>query len=225
MSDLPPSLRDRVLQAAAMRPAPTRRAFRWRRMGAISATAMILGLIAVSEGVPCEPGIRPDAHVAVAAAFSALIAVIAGAVALLPIRSPLWRPAVRFRMAWAVPVYLVLASFIANLVVPETLRWPVKEVMAHLRCLMASTMIGGAVLALFVRLERGIDPVAPRATGASLGAVAGAWAALVLSIRCPHPDPAHVIATHVLPVAALVVVGAAAGARWIALQWDSSMHA
>ena len=135
MSDLPPSLRDRVLQAAATRPAPTRRAFRWRRMGAMSATATILGIIAVSSGVPSEPGIRPDAHVVVAAAASALIAVIAGAVALLPIRSPLWRPGVRFRLAWAVPLSLVVATFIANIAVPATLRWPVREVMAHLRAL------------------------------------------------------------------------------------------
>ena len=192
-------------------------------MGAMSATATILGIIAVSSGVPSEPGIRPDAHVVVAAAASALIAVIAGAVALLPIRSPLWRPGVRFRLAWAVPLSLVVATFIANIAVPATLRWPVREVMAHLRCLMASAMIGGAVLALFVRLERGIDPVAPRVTGASLGAVAGSWTALVLAIRCPHPDPAHVILTHVFPVAALVAMGAVVGARWIALQWDPSM--
>jgi hypothetical protein len=56
------------------------------------------------------------------------------------------------------------------------------------------------------------DPRHPALTGASLGAAAGAWAALMVELWCPLAEPAHVAVGHVAPLVVLAVFGAAIGA-------------
>ena len=53
-------------------------------------------------------------------------------------------------------------------------------------------------------------PVASRLRGAALGAAAGAWAGLGIFIYCPATEYHHLLVGHVLPIAALTLLGLAA---------------
>ena len=217
---LPPGLRDRVLRAAAQRPSPTRRVFTWRRWAFLLLSFLVLGLVAGSRGLPSVSATRPAIYPILVCTASVVIAIVAAMLALAPTRSPLWRPQVRLRLAFLVPICLSVVVLVANAAAPQTFCLPTLSVRAHLPCLVASFVIGIAVLVFLIVLERRTDPVAPKATGASLGAVAGAWSALVMSMQCPHADPVHVLATHILPVAVMVVMGMAVAPRWIAMRWE-----
>jgi hypothetical protein len=76
-----------------------------------------------------------------------------------------------------------------------------------LRCLVISAIVGLPVLATFtVALRRSI-PTASGLRGAALGTAAGAWAGLSVFIFCPSGDLLHMLVGHVLPIAALTLVG------------------
>lgn len=222
MSDLPPNLRDRVLQAAATRPAPTRTMTNRRRILTLIALGGALGSFAFMRGAPCIAGPRPASHLVVAGLAFAIVALSAAIFVLAPTRSTLGRrPAVRRLFAVAVPLALVIASLIANLSSPSTLHWPSTHIWDHIPCVVMMLVLGGTGLAALIRLERGFETIAPRATGASLGAVAGAWTALVMAIQCTQPDPIHVLVTHIVPVVLLVVLGMELGSRWLVVRWES----
>ncbi len=216
MSELPPSLRERVMQAAATRPAPTRQTTDRRRILSFCAAIVAVGIFAFMNGVPYISARRPVSHLVVGVIAFALIAISSAVFTFRPIPSALGRrPAVRRKLAVAVPIALVLASLVANFSALVTFRWPSTNIWAHIPCAIATMILGGIGLALLVRMERGVETIAPRAKGASLGAVVGAWTALLMAIECPYPDPFHVIITHIVPVALLVVVGMEFGSRWL----------
>lgn len=112
---------------------------------------------------------------------------------------------------------LLLASVAANLASPETISWPSGSLVCHFGCPLLLLMSGG-LLALFALLAlRRADPVTPRVSAAAIGATAGAWASLAVSLQCGFSDPLHVLLTHVLPVAVLMLVTAKLGARFLGL--------
>lgn len=61
-------------------------------------------------------------------------------------------------------------------------------------------------------------PDRPRLVGGALGAVAGAWAAVVAELWCPLAEPGHPAIGHALPLVALVVVGALMGGRLLRMR-------
>jgi hypothetical protein len=73
-------------------------------------------------------------------------------------------------------------------------------------------------LAGFFYLRRASDPMHPAAGGAALGAASGASSGVMVGWWCPITDVAHVISTHVLPVAVLAVVGAITGDRILGMR-------
>jgi multisubunit Na+/H+ antiporter MnhG subunit len=80
-------------------------------------------------------------------------------------------------------------------------------------------MVSGSLLAWCGILTlRRADPVTPRMTAASVGAVAGAWASLAVSLQCALSDPIHTMGTHVLPVGIIMLVAARVGPRWLGLK-------
>jgi len=79
-----------------------------------------------------------------------------------------------------------------------------------LRCLSIATAVGLLVLVTFTAALRRSVPVASRLRGAALGAAAGAWAGLSVFIFCPAIELRHLLVGHVLPIAALTLVGLAA---------------
>jgi hypothetical protein len=78
------------------------------------------------------------------------------------------------------------------------------------RCLAMSAAVGLVVLISFTAALRRSAPVASRLRGAALGAAAGAWAGLSVFIYCPATAYHHLIVGHVLPIAALTLLGLSA---------------
>lgn len=75
------------------------------------------------------------------------------------------------------------------------------------RCLAIAMTVGVLVLACFAVALRRSAPVISWLRGGTLGAAAGAWAGLGIFIFCPSGDPQHLLLGHVLPVAALTLLG------------------
>jgi len=88
-------------------------------------------------------------------------------------------------------------------------------VSASLRCVLATLAMALAPLALLLVGRKGGDPVHPRATGAAIGVVSGAWAAVLIDLHCERVDLVHVTLGHVLPVVVLALVGGAVGGTWL----------
>ena len=78
------------------------------------------------------------------------------------------------------------------------------------RCFTVSAAVGLLVLLSFTAALRRSAPVASRLRGAALGAAAGAWAGLGIFIYCPATEYHHLLVGHVLPIAALTLLGLAA---------------
>jgi hypothetical protein len=85
------------------------------------------------------------------------------------------------------------------------------------RCLAFTLVLAATPLAAFLRLRRGVEPRRPSALGAAAGAACGAWAGVVVDLWCPLSAPAHALVGHALPVAILVIAGAALGRRTLGI--------
>jgi hypothetical protein len=81
------------------------------------------------------------------------------------------------------------------------------------RCALIAAIVGIGAMAAFTTALRRAVPVASRLRGAVLGAAAGAWAGLAVFAFCPSGDHPHLFAGHLLPIIALILVGAAATPR------------
>src|SRR5262249_19427774 len=69
----------------------------------------------------------------------------------------------------------------------------------HLACFVSPALMAVGPFAALVVVRRGSDPVHPRASGAALGAVAGAWAGVMIDLHCPVSDTLHVAMAHLVP--------------------------
>lgn len=112
---------------------------------------------------------------------------------------------------------LVLGTVLANLAAPETLHAAHPAHPYHYGCMALGLLVGALIAAAGVFALRGADPIAPRKTACAVGAAAGAWTCLALTIKCSLMDPVHVLTTHVAPVALLMVVTMWLGTRRIGL--------
>jgi peptidoglycan/LPS O-acetylase OafA/YrhL len=86
------------------------------------------------------------------------------------------------------------------------------------RCFALTALTTPWPFAVLVSASRRVEPRHPGTTGAALGAVAGAWAAVMVELWCPLSVHAHVLVGHVLPLVVLVLAGAAFGARTFRLR-------
>ena len=80
------------------------------------------------------------------------------------------------------------------------------------RCLAVTLLVAAAPLTGFLLLRRSAG-AHPTALGAAGGAMAGAWAAVVVGVSCPLSAPAHTLFGHVAPVALVVAGGALLGRK------------
>jgi hypothetical protein len=83
------------------------------------------------------------------------------------------------------------------------------------RCLVLAGIVGGVTLAAFAAALQRAVAAASVARGAALGAAAGAWAGLAVFVFCPAGEALHLVVGHLLPVAALTLVGALAAPRML----------
>ncbi len=127
------------------------------------------------------------------------------------------------------PVALVLTWLLVAGVWLETvlpLAWleamdDAQDASFHVKCALLSVACAVGPLVAFFALRRRNDPVGPWQTGAALGAVAGAWAAVLHFPSCQCSSPLHIVLGHVLPVAVLVGLGALFGPRFIGVRASS----
>jgi hypothetical protein len=217
---LPPAdLRARVLAAARAEPVAARAGWE-RRVGilAVAGAAFSVGTLWIIGG-PSVDG-RPVGYYATVVAVWALIGVIATWAGVSRGRSMLGRPASwRLSVAVLTPVALATGALLAGLVWPSTFSGA-SDLRHHVICAGCTVLMAIGPLAAFALLRRGSDPVAPGLSGAALGAAAGAWGATCIELRCGLATVDHVLLGHVLPVAALVVLGVIVGSRFVAVRAD-----
>lgn len=198
--------RARLLAEVRAEPSPVRQAVRRRDLAAIVAAAVLALLVFMLAGGP-RASQRPFSLVVSAATAWATIAAVATALALRRGRSMLGTPRTSLVVAAvSVPPLLALTWFgfpssVVRTSVPHGFD-------IDARCFALTLALAAAPFVAFFLLRREGDPVRPGATGAALGASAGAWGAVLMDCHCEITDPRHVLLGHLLPVALLVCVGA-----------------
>ena len=207
---LPADLRARVLAEVARAPAPTRREHRTKVVviAAVGALATI-ALFLASGGL--QRGVRPVELVASTAGTGLLAAVVLTRVSAGTSRSMLGRPRHVLLLGCVLgAVVLTVAACSAGGIWPEHAGEAVPPG-SDLACGLLTFVQGALPLAALLVPRRGSDPVHPAVTGAALGMAAGAWAAMMAYLRCPHAAVLHVMVAHVVPTMLLAAAGAVLG--------------
>lgn len=127
---------------------------------------------------------------------------------------------VRLVVATLTPAALLATWLVAALTWPQTL-YDHATVGDHIVCVVFTLLLAVGPLVAFAIVRRRSDPVAPRLTGAAIGAASGAWGALGIELHCSHASPGHILLGHVLPVAFLTVVGALIGGTVLAIRSEN----
>lgn len=212
----PPDLRARVLAAAASEPVPARSAGLPRQAAIVAlGFAASIGLLLAIGG----PGARSrsSAYYLMLAALWLGVTGLALWAGVARGRSMLGRPPwARAAVATSTPLALLATAALAGGAVPPG--GEVAGVHEHVVCAAFTVLFALGPLAALAALRRRGDPVAPRLSGAAMGAAAGAWGAVSIELRCEHAQLDHVVLGHVLPVVALVLLGIILGDRVLALR-------
>jgi hypothetical protein len=198
-------LRERVLAAAAATPSLTRP--QGRRLAAFLAVlsiAFALALFELAGGLahardrPLLASVRLADGWALAAAGLTWLVLRRGSTFL--DSPPLLRAA-----TWASPV--VLLTWMP--------RFPGAEsTLGSAGACFGLTLAMAAIpLASFLALRRGAEPSWPGTVGAAAGAMAGAWAQVLVLLFCPVTSILHAVLGHVLPLVMLAGIGGIAGGR------------
>jgi len=208
---VPAELRERVLAKARAIPSPDARAVARRRRAAIAIGAATSVTLLGALGL--RLGGRPLPFVALSAAGWALLAAAMTWAA--AHRGPTMLGLARRVLFGAA---IAAAPAVLAWVMACTLGWPgVREpaagVAVNVACLIATSVLSLGPLLALGYLRRGSDPVHPRATGAAIGASAGAWGGALIDLHCGIVHPVHVALAHVMPIAVFALIGAALGAR------------
>jgi hypothetical protein len=221
MSIQPPAeLRERVLAAARREPIAPRREGARGRVAVVVRGFVVAGAIAAGAAIPGTAARTPrPLGCVLSLELSWLsLAVAATWAGVDRGRSMLGRPR-RWRIAVATltPAALLAAWLPVAIAWPQTLA-DTAGLRAHLVCVAVTMALAAGPLVAFARLRRGSDPVSPRATGAALGAAAGAWGAAAHVFVCGYTAPAHIAVGHILPVVLLTLVGVGIGHRVVAIR-------
>ncbi len=215
----PESLKLRVLEAARQRPVPHRED-RLPRIVGLAALA-VLAMAAVLQWVPrllgeaggvAHAAGRPAASGAWILAGTAVLAVCSTWL-VLPRRSML-SPARGLLLGVAIGVPLLVGAWLV--LWHPTYDDPFARF--GWRCFLLTALTAPWPFATLAYASRRVEPRHPGTAGAALGAVAGAWAAVMVELWCPLSVHQHVLVGHVLPLAFLALAGAAVGVRMFRLQ-------
>jgi hypothetical protein len=178
---------------------------------------IVWALISLAIGLP---GLRdrPLAYVLSLAAAWLLVGAAATWAGVARGRSMLGRTAAwRTATALFTPLALLATGLALGALWPETLTHS-GGVARHLLCVVGTVSFAMGPLGLFVAMWRASDPVAPRLTGAAIGAAAGAWGALAIEVHCRFTSPFHVAFGHVMPVSLLALAGIYVGQRLLTVR-------
>jgi hypothetical protein len=216
----PDTLKARVLEAVRQRPVP-RRADRLPFTVALAA----LAAVAMSAMLQWAPRLFGDvggvAH-AVGRPEASGAWILAGSVAVALVSTGL---VLRFRRSMLAPprgLLLGVAIGVPLLVGAWLMLWgttyddPFTRV--GWRCFALTALSAPWPFAALAYASGRMEPRYPATVGAALGAVAGAWAAVMVELWCPLAVSSHVLVGHVLPLVALTLAGAAVGVRMFRLR-------
>jgi hypothetical protein len=90
---------------------------------------------------------------------------------------------------------------------------PVSSLGHREHCFLQTQLIALVNLGLLLWIARRLAPLWPRTTGALAGAAAAAVPAALMQFACMY-DPAHILATHLVPIAITAAIGAVLG-PWV----------
>lgn len=205
-------LKERILNAVAQAPSPTRT--EGRRLGAwVAALSIAIG-IAIFElmGGVEHSAARPLVFTVRLADGWALTSVLLTSLVL---RAS--APGVSSRGLLVVATILspialcAWARFFhgeyADPALPED--WP---------CFVATVLGAAAPLASFLYVRRGTEPEHPGTLGGAAAAACGAWAGLFDFLRCPSTDGAHIALGHAGPIVLVAIVGFWLGTRVLGIK-------
>ena len=246
----PAALRERLLEAVRREPALPRRAALQRSATLLTIGFVISGAIAAFShrfaganggGVSSSQSVRPLWHVV--AARGPLLPhrplgylLVLELVWLLVVIAATWAGVVRGRsmlgrsarqklaVAALTPLALIFTWQLIARAMLDVLDDP-PDLALQLHCLVTSVACAAGPFLAFLALNRSSDPISPRRTGAAIGAVAGAWGALVYAAFCECTSEAHVALAHVLPVAMFGALGGLVGRRVVGVHGSGAVRA
>jgi hypothetical protein len=218
----PPDLKARVLAAVTAKPAPTREAvvggivLAW-----VAAATVAVGIFIVMGGL--HAGNRPIPFLGATASGWLAIA-IAATLGATRRDSMLGRSRAAL-VAVAVGIPVALFAWYAVWLWCSPVGTDPVPMARGAGCLALTLAMGAAPFGILVWFRRDSDPVHPRAAGAAIGAMAGAWASVLIGFHCEHAQLLHVTVGHIVPVALLAAFGALFGERIIGLRSDAVAEA
>ena len=220
MTELPPSLRVRILDEARRDPSPTR-AVRRSRAAVAGALAVVASLLlSVRLGIPASRAPSILVAVGLGGFLSALVVTWLAATRG---KSMLGRPAgTLVAVAVLAPVALLAWATLVTgvdggvVLAGGTMR-------EHLTCVLFTLLFALGPFAALAYARRGTDPVHPRALGAALGAAAGAWGGAMIDVHCKVTAVEHLALAHALPILFVALVGALVGAQVLGVRASPSV--
>jgi len=216
----PDTLKARVLEAVRQRPVP-RRADRLpftvalAALAAVAMSAMLQWaprLFGDVGGVAHAVG-RPEASGAWILAGSVAVA-LASTGLVLRFRRSMLSPPRGLLLAVAIGVPLLVGAWL--MLWGTTYDDPFTRV--GWRCFALTALSAPWPFAALAYASGRMEPRHPATAGAALGAVAGAWAAVMVELWCPLAVSSHVLVGHVLPLVALTLAGSGVGLRMFRLR-------
>ena len=216
----PESLKLRVLEAVRQHPMP-------RRTDRLLSTVGLAALAAVAMFAVMQWGPRLFGEVggvahAVGRPAASGVWILAGTVALallstwlvLPFRRSMLSPSRGLLLGVAIGVPLLVGAW---LVLWHT-TYDNPFTRSGWRCFTLTVLTTPWPFAALAYASRRVEPRHPGTAGAALGAVAGAWAAVMVELWCPLAVHEHILVGHVLPLLVLTLAGAAIGVRMLRLR-------
>jgi hypothetical protein len=213
----PDSLRARVLEDATRVPSPPRAATRRYDAATIAAGIALLAIVfAVIGGADFST--RPLPFLVLTLVGWVAIALLATWGGVGRGGSMLGRSArVLVTVAVVTGPGLLAWMLLGTSMYPGTMGFPA-SVRLHVACFASTVLMAVGAFAALVIVRRGTDPVHPRVSGAALGAVAGAWAGVMIDLHCPVSDTLHVAMAHLVPELVLALTGALLGRRLLGVR-------
>jgi hypothetical protein len=210
------ALRARVLEQAAARPSPTRRAVVRETIGLAAISWLFALAVFAYAGGPRITG-RPLGLVFGTATGTAFATALVVWAALSNGRSSLSRaPRVLLPAIVGAPIAIFMWKLFWSSRYPGGLdAWLTRT---GFRCLGLGLAMGLFPLIAFTISRRASDPGRPALAGLTAGVAIGCAVALLTDLWCPVAYLPHLLLGHVLPIALLGGLGASLGRRVVALR-------
>ncbi|CAN5240899.1 hypothetical protein BH09MYX1_BH09MYX1_31070 [soil metagenome] len=205
--------RARVRAQIAANPAPTRSAGTRRSIILHTGAALVmLAFFELAGGLSHSSG-RPLALTLAVAGSASLVAALTTWIA---------RPKMGSMLGRSRLTYLAIAIGTPALLFGAMVVWSgmYEEPCARIgfRCVMLTVGMGLALGSAMFAVRRGRVVHHVRANGAAIGAIAGAWASVLVDLWCPLTNAPHALVGHVVPIVALASIGALVAKRVLPLR-------